>query len=185
MEISLIPEQQKERAQAVSFREPKESWGNGARTGLIVLLILVAVSVGFFVWSRSLRAKEESLREEIKKTVMSRDAGAESRLARLGRTLDSFTAILASHRAWSHLFDLFQERTLPEITLLSLEATYKTASAQLKGLSPNYNTLARQIKSLESDENIERVDVSNVKVNKQGLVEFNIEVAFKKSVLKY
>jgi len=77
-----------------------------------------------------------------------------------------------------------EENTVNGITFTTFDGNYETGIFALGGVANNYNLLAQQIKAFEEEEKISRVGASNVKLNKEGAIEFNLQVTFNKELIK-
>lgn len=185
MEISLIPKKQKERAlpRFASFRGPKIKPNLWSKLGIILLVLTIVASGGLFIWKGSLAKEKASLQEEFKNTVLNRDASLESELAGLDTLINSFVSVFKNQRNWSGLFGVIEKRTVQSVTFTSFNGSSQTGTFTLGGLAPDFNALAQQAKFLEEDDNIKRVEISNISVNKEGRITFNLSVTFDKKLL--
>ncbi len=183
--ISLIPKKGKKRGlpgivggdQKVRF----DIWGKVA----VALLIVVILTGGaFFIWNKSVKSEKKILQNKLQNLKAERDATLEKEITQTSTMVNAFEGLLKDHRHWSDFFAVIEDRSIPGVVFTELKAFYDTASISLKGLAQNYTILAKQIKSLEEEENINRVDVSDVELNKEGEVEFSVDLNFKKELIK-
>lgn len=185
-EISLIPKSQKEKAlpRFRNFRGPRFKINAWTKLGLALFLVLIIVAAGLFIWNRSLSVEEGLLQKEFTNTRKERDASLEKEISNTGILLNSFDELIKNHRNWSQLLEMIDEKVMVGISFVSFEGNYELGTFSLKGISPNYNLIAQQIKSFEKQSNISQVDVSNIRLNREGKVEFLIKADFKKSLIK-
>ena len=181
-EISLIPQRQKERSIPgfASFKGPRFKFKKFSKIVTALLILLIAITIILFTWADSLDSQKRSLQEELRDTISQRDASLEKKLNQTSVLLASFGGLLKDHRNWSELFKIVEARTIEEINYTSFDGDYEMGTFSLEGISTNYNTLARQIKSFEQAEGIDEVNVSSIKLNKEGEVTFTALIFLKR-----
>lgn len=185
-QISLIPKSQKEKAlpRFRSFKGPRSKANIWTKFGLGLLAVVIVATVGLFIWERSLSAEENLLQEEYTSIRQERDAALEKELSDTGILLTSFNELIDNHRRWSKLLEVIEDRAIIGISFISFDGNYELGTFSLKGTSPNYNMVAQQIKSFDEQPNISQMDISNIRLNKEGRVEFIVQANFKKSLIK-
>lgn len=185
-EISLIPPQQKERAlpRFATFQGPKLALSPATKVILSLLAVLVLATAVLYGWSLSLKASNTRLNEELAAAAKERDAALERRLKEVGELIASFEGLKKEHRTWSRLFGVLESKAVAGLTFTAFEGSEDTGLALLRGLAANYKTIANQVKSLETEEKIERVELTTLNLNTEGEVEFQMNFYFDKTLIK-
>jgi Tfp pilus assembly protein PilN len=178
--ISLIPKPQGTRRSGlpsfVSFRGPSFELTQLAKVGLGVIVFLVLVWVGVFLWDRGMQNELDANNEELQQLVSRRDLSLEERLKNLNTVLTVFKGVLDRHVYWTQFFKILEERTLNTITFKSLSGDTGSGKIAMNGVAKSYGALAKQIKIFEGLPQIKSVSTSKIALTEKGVVEFSLEL---------
>ncbi len=155
--ISLIPKDEVGNSglpKFVSFKKPDIEISALAKVGLILILVLLLVSAGFYFWKYQLNKQAESFNAELQNLTSQRDLSLENRL-----------------------------KNLNSVTFKSLEAGDSDNVIALSGLAPSYGVLAQQVKIFEDTPHIVSVNSSNIGLSAEGQVGFNLKIVFSKELI--
>lgn len=152
--------------------------------GAIALaLLVILIGAGLFFWNRSLENQVQALEDERMSVIAQRDAQLETRVNTLSAALTAYQDLLRQHRNWSRIFNIIENRTVPEVTFSSFEGEYGAGALELEGTAQNYGQVARQVRAFEETEQFTRVTIQSVELNEQGQVAFSVSIIFKKDVV--
>jgi hypothetical protein len=185
-DISLIPKAQKQRGlpHFASFQEPAEKLPLAMRVVLLLWGLAILAGAGLWAWQWSLKGTQEALSQELLSVRQARDIEQENKVQRLSRELLSFDSLLAQHQNWTRFFDLVEDRTVPNIAFKEFEASLAEGNFSMTGTGPTYNALARQIRAFEQDERVRKVDVTDIKLDEDGRVEFKLMLTIDPGMLQ-
>ncbi len=149
--------------------------------GLVVVVVILWA--GFFMWERSLASSLGNLEDERKAVISERDAALETKVNTLHSLISAYEGLVVQHRNWSRLFQILEDRTLGAVTFISFEGDYTKNAFVLEGRAPNYRTLAEQIQVFENAQQLTGVEVGDIALTQDGQVGFILTVQFKKDVI--
>ncbi|MBI4119933.1 MAG: hypothetical protein HY454_00520 [Parcubacteria group bacterium] len=183
--ISLIPKSEKERGlpRFVSFQKPKLELNRAAKVELILVLALAGLWGGAYFWQGQLRNTLAVVNTQLQAVIGQRDMSLENRLKTVGAVLETFGNVLNEHRYWSKVFEMLEKNTLPEVTFVSFEGDDVANAITLKGRSPSYAVLARQVKVLQTAPDVSAVTTSGINLSPDGSLNFSVKIGFSRSLL--
>jgi Tfp pilus assembly protein PilN len=182
-DISLISKKEKEQGlPRLSRRERRAVLGGSTKVAMGLLILVLLAGVGLFAYGALLDSQKESLEDERKATIAQRDAVLENRVQTLAALISAYEELVRQHHNWTHIFATIEERTLPEVTLTSLDGEYMRGHLSIEGLAQNYNALARQIRSYEGGSSFVVVDATEVSLTPEGEIGFVLTVSFNPNV---
>ena len=151
--VNLIPESEGKKA----------SWARLNITGLIIVIIVVALVLGgMFVWQRVLVVREESIISEVDKVMAEQEKYADivAEADTLQVQLASLNQLLDDHVYWTELFWQLEASSLKNNTIDILQAT-KPGKVDLQGSIPSYNDLAKQMVAYQSNDFFNETKLNN------------------------
>jgi|SRR3989344_1504169 len=150
-------------------------------TGITVLVLILALVGGLYLYKNNLENKIASLDAEIENLEKSRNKKVESNLLILDKQLSLISTLLDSHTIWSKALGKVESLLQPQVQFLSFSAAVSDDRFEFKALAKNYTVVAKQIAALVSDESIKDVILTDVHVLTTGNLEFSIKIEFDKT----
>ena len=149
--------------------------------GLLVVIILGYL--GLFFYNDSLNKEKLALEIRIGDKSSERDLELEKSLRELERGEGNLKKFEEIHIFSSKLFQMLEELTLANVLWRNFSADLSKNRIDLKGQAANYNILAEEIKTLEKDPRIKKVETSGISLGAGG-VNFNMFLEFNPDLLK-
>lgn len=135
--------------------------------------------------NHSLERKRAFLEREVKNLEATRDLDLESQVVELQKRIKIFRQFLEAHIYPSKLFTLLEELTIPQVQFTSFNADLEKGQLNLAGQTVSYSFLAKQLTVLEQDERIKKVEISNIALQSEKGVGFNLLLEFDRQILKF
>lgn len=151
----------------------------------IALLVFSLLMSGFlFIYKEYLAKQNTKLTLQLETLDSQRDTELESQYKDLGLTVLQLKKLLTDHVYPSKIFELLIEKTISQVQYTDFQADLEEGTINLVGRTPDYRTLAQQMKVLLEDERLVDVSTSNIKLHNQE-VSFNMTLKIDPQYLKY
>lgn len=182
VDINLIPKEYKKREKRVSVVFSK------TLGGIMFLLVLSLLLYGGLLWYGNKFSKElNSIRKEIALLEQKRNLEMEEAIVDLDKNLGVLKELFQSHLYWSKIFNKIEEVTVPSVYFSDAKLKFseedKKVNVDFSGNALTYTVLARQIVSFQEGSQVEKVEVSDISLNKEGGVNFVLGVVFSQDIL--
>jgi len=179
-DISLIPKDYKARTKIkLSFSKAEIFIG-----GLIILGLLFYG--GLLVYNRSLDKQLEAIQIRIEKVDEQRDIEFEKETILLERSLKNLKEILKNHLYWSNLLSKIENLTLSQMSFSKFSGQLNendSIDLTLKGKTPGYSLLAKQMVSFNENRSVSSLNVSRLGLGTEGGIEFELNINLLKNIL--
>lgn len=142
----------------------------------LALIAALAVTVLFVLENNAVK-KLQDLEDQILQVGTKEEKLQESQLLLDKKRIEDFAALLNGRRKNSAIFKIIEEATLPEIWFVGFNLSGQNIG--LSGQTPNFKILGQQLLVLKEQSLIEKTTLTNLAINKEGDVIFEIEVSFK------
>lgn len=181
-DINLIPKEYKGRRQKISAIFSK--------TGGVILVLLILSLIlygGLFLYEGNLRKDLDRIKQEITLLDQKRDPDIEQAIVDLDKKLGVLEELFKNHFYWSKLFNKIEELTAPQIYFSKANSDFSDEEEQVRiNLSVNalnYITVARQMLVFQEDPLVEKIRLSEISLDREGGVDFDLEINFSKEIL--
>jgi Tfp pilus assembly protein PilN len=154
--------------------------GYYASLGLALLSMLVLTVL--FVLENNAVSNLQNLEDRISEVGTKEEKIQETQLLLDKRRIEDFASLLSGRQKTSAVFKVIEEATLPDIWFT--QVSISGSQANLTGQTPSFKTLGQQLLILREQSLIEKTTLSNLSINKEGAVDFNITVSFKEEVFE-
>ena len=145
--------------------------------GIVLLGYLACLGYKF-----SLKSKANALEEQIERTGTEQDKEVEREILNLQKRMTALKGLISSHAYWSDVFKIIEEQTIPEVQFEGFQGDL-TGEVNLEGRGDSYTSIAKQLVSFLSSDEIEDVDLSDVSLTTEGGIQFGMSLDFKKEAL--
>lgn len=180
-EISLIPRDHKKEKVGL------ESILSKAGILVIILIILsLLIYGGLFFHNRSLDNQLYELQAQVNEIDGQRDKKFEKEVISLERALKTLKTILRNHFFWSNLFSKLGNLAVPQVSLSDFKGSIEkdgSISLLLNGKSSGYTYLAKQMVSLNQEDLISEINLSEINLGTEGGIEFGLTTKFSRDIL--
>lgn len=152
----------------------------------------IAIGVGVFVfwailgsYGRSLNDQINTLDGQLSAQEKSRDRATEQLLLNAQQQSQIMGGLLKSKIYWSQALTAMESMAQSSITLDTIDGSTTTGTIKIAGNARDYATVARQIQAYAQGSGITDVDISNVKANESGGVDFSGTLTIDPRMLQY
>ena len=168
--LQLLPETRKR----IEITVPGENRNPYIGAAIVALVFLGVLGLKFY--ASNLDTTLADLDSQLASQESRRDKKAEAALSAVSKQMAVMKALLSSHLFWSDAFSRIDRLYQNQVRLKNFNATATPGSLKLSAVASSYTVVARQIASFLSDDGIVDVNVSNIKTNQDGTVEFSMEL---------
>jgi len=180
-EISLIPKERKERKGLLMLI--------GSKLGILAMaLIILSLLIygGLTFYKNRLEEDLFLLKTRIEELNQNRDRNFEKEVKSLDQALKNLKIILQNHVYWSNLFSVIEKLVVPQVTFSEFSSKIEKGDSvvSMAGETSGYTYLAKQIRSFEQHSLISGSKVRNISLGTKGGIEFEMDIIFKRGVLK-
>lgn len=169
-----------------------KSWKQIGSLAVITLLasagVVVVFYFGLLTWNSRLTIIGEQTKENIQITENALADFEESvkRINNTGKEIQRVYDLLNKHIYWTNFFALLEKYTLPEVRFSGFAAT-NSGTLTLNANAPDYATMAKQLKILQTDnakEFVTEVDISGGTKSEAG-VNFSVSLVLNPDLFYY
>jgi hypothetical protein len=127
-------------------------------------------------------SKLSKIEESLKKTT--EEQKLEQRLLNYQKKVRDFGVLLDYHLPPRNIFDFLEKITHPKVWFSSFSFNLEENKVSLSGQTDTFITLGQQIIILRNQDFIKDIDLSDISIDKDGKVGFNLQVSFNKEIFK-
>jgi len=185
---SFIPKESLKAASPVrNIGRTRGRFGVATALTFAIFLITMAVAGALFLYGLFLQKSNTDKKASLERSSAAFQPALIEQLSRLDTRIDTATSLLGSHIAPSAILTVFQQLTVSAIQYSGF--TYKVADAgasvRMAGRAKSFNSVAYQADRLGENPAIKNPVISDIRLDGNGDVLFNLTVTFDKSVLAY
>jgi len=176
VEISLIPKKEKQLIGLSSLF---------FNSGMILLVLAVFVSATMFFYKRNLEKKFQELALVQKDIESKRDIVFEKNVLAVKQDLNAAKKLLDIHLAPTKIFKLLEEIAYPKTQFLSASIDFGRNAISLEAMAQNFEALDAQRSVLSGRKDLEKFEISNIGLEKEGEIRFTINLYLAPDFLMY
>lgn len=155
--------------------------------GIILVLLILSLLVygGFLIYKKTLTQKINDLNESISELESKRDGKLENTIYRADKKLKSVENLFKSHFYWSKIFTKIEQAVVSDVYFTESKAIIDSDKINLTliGNSKSYTGIAQQMISFSEDKIVEKVELSDIKLNDVGGIDFTLSILFSGGIL--
>lgn len=147
--------------------------------GIVSLILLIGLIAVYFYFAFSLKEMSKELEERniadapLEKAIIEK----EEELEPIGQKIDDFNRLLAGHKKTLDIFIFLEKICLP--TVWFSDFSFENGEVNLFAEADNFATLEQQVDILEEEPVLISSNVTEVSVNEEGKIIFNLSLIFK------
>lgn len=150
----------------------------------LILILSLLVSYWFLgTQTSSLQSKKQDVRRKIEEIIGERRRLKED-ISEFQDKIGDFRELFQNHKFTSIFFDFLESSCHPKVQFTSLGLDTENSVANLTGKTENFKTLGEQLLVFKGDKNIKGLKASNISLDRDGKVKFNLTFTFSSSLLK-
>ena len=156
--------------------------------GWFIFIVVIAASVGVFVYEQYITKNIESKNAELSQRVKNFDAATIDHFVRLDSRLQAASIILGNHLAVSTLLSLIAEYTVQSVQFTDFKYSYDDGGKiiiSLSGKAPNFASVALQSDTFSTKQYLQNQVFSNLGLDQDGGVLFKFIASVDQATLRY
>ncbi len=170
--IKIIPKEKPETPKSV-------------KVSFIVSVVLLIILISFGVTFKVINSKMEKEKVKLGRELATFEAKKWERdLMLKAEKINSFSFLLARHTIASNFFDFLKKFCHKEVQFSGMNLNLSEHMVQLTGLADNYTALSQQILIFRKAKEIQGLKISDVNLDREGKVNFNISLVFSPNLIK-
>ena len=144
-------------------------WASG------ITLLIVLVLFGFYYFqASSWKSKVEAKEGDYLALNTPENKAIEERVGKISQKLEKFSQAFLGHKFSYTFFEFLRGICHPNVSFSDMSLNLSTGSANLTGQTNSYRSLSEQILILKNIKEISSLDVSDINLNKEGMVAFRL-----------
>ena len=151
---------------------------------LYLCVILLAVfALGYFIltgWQKSLKTELANIDEDLKET--SEEENLEKEALVYQKKIEDFGNLLAKHQTALNVFGFLEKATHSQVWFKKMDMDISKKTLILSGQAASFEVLGQQIIIFKKQESVENLDLSQVSMDKEGGVRFDIQIVLKPQI---
>lgn len=152
------------------------------------LVFFLASVSSYFVFDYYAKKYSKNI-EEIKMNIEQKGTAEEKKreeyILEKQETIKDFSKLLDEHKFVSSFFTNFESWCHPRVWFSRVNLNVADLTVGLSGQTDNFETLGQQILVFRNNKFIKGIDLSNIQMNDEGKIDFNLSVVFDGQVLSY
>lgn len=149
---------------------------------LVVLICFIALGFYFQNQKLNLAKKIENINKEIAASQIKTEV--EKELIISSERIRGFSKILEAHKIPSKFFEFLKTNCHQKVKISGMQLDDLAYHAVISGEAASFEALSEQVLILKSSKNVNNLQVSNVFLNREGKVEFNLNFDFPKELIQ-
>jgi Tfp pilus assembly protein PilN len=171
---------------------PKKEKTTFFQKALFLTSLLIFLAVSFFsIYLFYSISKKETIRNDLRTQYdygfTSEDKKMEERVLFKKMQIDQLREILSQHKFPSKILEFLEKNLVKDIQLSSLSFAHKgqeeSVEIELEARSPSFEDVTLQIDYLKQQPEIKNVSLESLLQDKKGVIEFTLDIIFKKDFL--
>lgn len=152
----------------------------------ILFLTIIAVAL-YFVLNDAVKKTIVALEEaknSISKEETSQNQNLASDVLRYQEKINNFSKVVKGHIISSRIFEFLEKKCHPWVWFSKFSIDLYQNTVNLTGSTPTFETLGQQIIILKEDPIIEKIDLNNVAIEKDGRISFSLTLTLSQNFFK-
>ena len=147
--------------------------------GIVLLILLTGLIAVYFYFAFSLKKMSEQLQEKdisdapLEKAITEKEA----ELKPISQEIDDFNGLLARHKKTLDIFIFLEKICLPAVWFSDF--SFENGEVNLFAEADSFTTLEHQIDILEKETVLISSNITEVSLNEEGKIVFNLSLIFK------
>ncbi len=154
---------------------------------ILIFIVALISAGGVYLYKTYLENTISEMKTTIERAEKSFEPSLILELVRLDTRLKVSSLLLSQHTAFSPLFRVIEQATVPDVSFTAFQFSYEEGvpRVQMKGLATRYTPIAQQSDILGQNNLIVDHIFSNFALTESGRVSFDLNYALNPSLLLY
>ena len=150
-------------------------------TAAVLLILLIGFTAAYFYFAFSLKKIYQEFEEKniiiipLEKAITEK----ERELEPINQKIDDFNELLAQHKKTIDIFTFLERTSLPTIWFSDFTLNSRIGEVSLSVQADSFTTLEHQVNILEEEPVLRSLSITEVSVNEEGNIIFNLSLIFK------
>ena len=151
-----------------------------------IFLFLVLPFVYFILTSLGKKSENilSNLEESIAKGKTPEIISLEKENLNYQKKIEDISPLLEKHLFPSKIFEFFERNTHPRVFFSEINLNSLNSTASLSGQTDSFLTLGQQLAIFEKNPLVEKVDLNQISITKEGKIEFFLNFSFNPKIFK-
>ena len=151
------------------------------------IFLFLGFLLGYFILT-SLEKKSENtlsnLEETLGKGKTPEMSSLEEEILNDQKKIKDLSPLLEEHLFPSKIFEFFERNVHPQVFFSEINLNSLNSTASLSGQTDSFLTLGQQLAIFEKEPLVEKVDLTQVSITKEGKVGFSLNFSFNPKIFK-
>jgi hypothetical protein len=151
------------------------------------IFLFLGLLLGYFILTFLEKKSENTLpnlEEALLKGKTPEMSSLEEEILNDQKKIKDFSSLVQSHLIPSKIFEFFEKNTLPQVFFSEINLNSLNSTAKLSGECDSFVTLGQQLAIFEKEPLIEKLDLTQVSITKEGKIGFFLDFSFNPKILK-
>jgi len=152
------------------------------------IFLFIALLFAYFILT-SLGKKSENILSNLKESIAKGKTpeifSLENENLNYQKKIKDFSPLLAKHLFLSKIFEFFERNTHPKVFFSEIHLNSLNSTASLSGQTDSFSTLGQQLAIFEKEPLVEKADLTQVSITKEGKIKFFLNFSFNPKIFKY
>jgi len=165
---------------------PKPSRGLSILFYFAIFLLIFSI-IGYFALNNFLeKAREEvaALKLDLAGVMTTEKISLEKEILASKNKIDHFSYLVGQHLKASRIFEIIQKVTHPQVWFSKFDFNSREGQLKLSGETQNFVTLEQQTLILKGEEKIDKVNLENFSITKEGKIGFDLSLSFNPDIFR-
>lgn len=152
------------------------------------IFLFIALLISYFILT-SFEKKSENILSKLEEVLSKGKTPEMSSLEKENlneqKKIESISPLLERHVFLSKVFEFFERNTHPQVFFSEINLNSLNSTASLSGECDSFLTLGQQLAIFEKELLVEKLDLTQVSITKEGKIEFFLNFSFNPKIFKY
>ena len=153
-----------------------------------LILLLIAIVVGYFVLNNAKRKSEEylvTLEQRISGEITSSTKEFEEEVLGYKNKIKDLSSLLDNHILATKFFEFIEKETHPDLFFSRTSINLRDSKVNLSGVSKTFLHLGQQISIFKKSDLVKDLQLSEIFINKKGEIAFRLDILLKEELFRY
>jgi hypothetical protein len=151
------------------------------------IFLFLGLLLGYFILT-SVEKKSENILSNLEEALLKGKTpeiiSLENENLNYQKKIKDISPLLQSHLFPSKIFEFFERNTHPRVFFSEINLNSLNSTASLSGECDSFVTLGQQLAIFEQNPLVEKVDLNQISITKEGKIEFFLNFSFNPKIFK-
>lgn len=154
---------------------------------LLIFLIIVLIGTYFLLYNLEKESKVyvDELEKRLEQGRTAERITLEEENLNYKKKIEAITPFLEVHVLSSKFFEFLEKKVHPRVFFSKINLSIQEEKAILSGQTDSFSTLQQQLSILNEESIIENLALTSTTLNKEGGIDFNLDIFLNKEIFEY